>query len=83
MSCGSINPPSLAPSDRIATGSAPSAELWRLGLPSWRLVIAFVARTCARRRQRRDLLKLSDHLLDDIGITREQAMEEASKPFWR
>ena len=23
------------------------------------------------------------HLLEDIGVTREQALEEADKPFWR
>lgn len=37
----------------------------------------------ARARQRRELAELSDGQLDDIGISREQALCEAAKPFWR
>ena len=33
-------------------------------------------------RQRRILLELDDRLLADIGITREQAVQEAQKRFW-
>jgi uncharacterized protein YjiS (DUF1127 family) len=36
-----------------------------------------------RRRQRRGLLALSDHMLKDVGISRADAVGEASKPFWR
>jgi uncharacterized protein YjiS (DUF1127 family) len=36
-----------------------------------------------RRRQRRALLELNDHLLKDIGIGRGDAYREGSKPFWR
>ena len=36
-----------------------------------------------RSRQRRSLRELDERLLDDIGITREQALQEAGKPFWR
>lgn len=32
-----------------------------------------------KKRQRRQLINLSDHLLDDIGVTRVQAIEEAKK----
>ena len=35
-----------------------------------------------RGRQRRQLLRLDDRLLNDIGITREQALIEANKPCW-
>ncbi|MDA5095825.1 DUF1127 domain-containing protein [Aliiroseovarius sp. KMU-50] len=34
------------------------------------------------RRQRIRLGELSDHMLRDIGITRDQAMREADRPFW-
>jgi uncharacterized protein YjiS (DUF1127 family) len=39
----------------------------------------------ARRRLRGVLRELAEdkHLLADIGLTREQALEEAAKPFWR
>jgi uncharacterized protein YjiS (DUF1127 family) len=36
-----------------------------------------------RWRQRQVLLELDDHLLRDIGISREQAIEEAKRPFWK
>ncbi|MGE0232105.1 MAG: DUF1127 domain-containing protein [Flavobacteriaceae bacterium] len=32
---------------------------------------------------RRELMGLSDEMLKDIGLSRGQAFEEASKPFWR
>jgi uncharacterized protein YjiS (DUF1127 family) len=36
-----------------------------------------------RARQRRALAALDDRLLKDINISREDAMREARKPFWR
>jgi uncharacterized protein YjiS (DUF1127 family) len=36
-----------------------------------------------RQRQRRALLEFDDHRLEDIGISWEQAVEEARKPFWK
>lgn len=38
-----------------------------------------------RRRQRIALGAIADdpHLLRDLGLTREQALREAGKPFWR
>jgi uncharacterized protein YjiS (DUF1127 family) len=38
-----------------------------------------------RRRQRIVLRELADdkHFLNDLGLTREQALDEAEKPFWR
>jgi uncharacterized protein YjiS (DUF1127 family) len=37
----------------------------------------------ARWQQRRTLLQLDDHLLTDIGVSREQALREAGKRFWQ
>ena len=39
----------------------------------------------ARRRMRQALGDIAedDHLLADVGITRDQARREADKPFWR
>ncbi len=34
-------------------------------------------------KQRKQLAKLDDHLLADIGLSREQVKCEVSKPFWR
>jgi uncharacterized protein YjiS (DUF1127 family) len=42
-----------------------------------------VQRLMTRRRTRQKLLQLDERLLHDIGITRSQAIEEGSKPFWK
>jgi uncharacterized protein YjiS (DUF1127 family) len=42
-----------------------------------------IARWKARRAGRLALLELDDHLLADIGVTREQMLRETRKPFWR
>lgn len=36
-----------------------------------------------RARQRRRLLQLDDRMLKDIGVSRADAVHEASKPFWQ
>jgi uncharacterized protein YjiS (DUF1127 family) len=36
-----------------------------------------------RHRQRRQLMEMDDRDLKDIGITREQAEQEARKPIWK
>jgi len=40
---------------------------------------------CARSAERRALRELAQqpHLLNDLGLTREQVLREASKLFWR
>jgi uncharacterized protein YjiS (DUF1127 family) len=42
-----------------------------------------IARWKARRAGRLALLELDDHLLADIGLTREQMLRETRKSFWR
>ena len=46
------------------------------------LVVAFLEWQ-ERHRSRRDLMRLSDYQLKDIGLSRLDAEEEYSKPFWR
>jgi uncharacterized protein YjiS (DUF1127 family) len=41
------------------------------------------ARRSARSRQREALSRLDDRLLEDIGVTRQQANAEAAKPYWK
>lgn len=36
-----------------------------------------------KQRSRRALVRLSSHQLKDIGLSRTDAIREASKPFWR
>ena len=40
-------------------------------------------RMIERRRGRQKLLELDDHLLEDIGVTRDQAEGQARKWFWQ
>ncbi len=42
-----------------------------------------MARWRGRFRQRRELCNLDARMLDDIGMTRAQALAEAQKPWWR
>lgn len=45
-----------------------------------------VATCIARSRQRRaleELAKLNNHLLQDIGVSKDEALREIAKPFWR
>ena len=37
----------------------------------------------ARASERHLLSQLDDRLLHDMGLTRQQALDEAYKPFWR
>ena len=46
------------------------------GLSRWSLMLR-------RRRTRRELLELTAEQLRDIGLTREQAVEEGLRPFWK
>jgi uncharacterized protein YjiS (DUF1127 family) len=58
--------------------AAPRAHVWRVWVQTVRFWVA-------RRRQRQDLADLAeagDHLLKDIGISREDAHREAAKRFW-
>lgn len=57
---------------------AATSALGRFGA----LVIAF-QEWQERHRTRRDLMRLSDHQLKDIGLSRVDAEEEFQKPFWQ
>ena len=52
-------------------------------VPVIRYSIKTVGLWSARARQRRELAALPYEFLDDIGITREEALREARKPFWQ
>ena len=51
------------------------------GLSLSRLV-SLIGRAMERRRQRRDLMELTDRELRDIGISPAQARREAGRSFW-
>jgi uncharacterized protein YjiS (DUF1127 family) len=45
--------------------------------------LATICRLHERQRQRQALRELDDRLLDDIGLSREQAEDHGNRPFWR
>lgn len=47
------------------------------------MLFRYYAALRARVRQRNELRGLDDRMLRDIGLTREEAMREASKPIWK
>jgi uncharacterized protein YjiS (DUF1127 family) len=55
----------------------PQYNSWRAPLSRWR-------RWTERNRQRAALRDLADdkHLLDDLGLTKQEALDEADRPFW-
>lgn len=61
----------------------PIARVLRKGmLDLCRRARVVVAAWHSRARQRKSLAQLDDHLLADIGLTREVQVAESSKPFW-
>ena len=58
----------------------PTVETRRHMLTDWARTIEI---WFVRYQGRRDLSLLGDHLLKDIGISREDAVWKAGKPFWR
>ena len=52
--------------------------------PGWGFrLLQWCTRCSERSRQRQALAELDDHFLKDIGVTRQQAIAEAAKPFWK
>ena len=82
MPCGST---AYIPTNHIETASPSRRDpgwSWQIPL-SWLAKIASrIAMGLERRYQREELLGLDDRLLADIGISREQAVEEALKSSW-
>jgi uncharacterized protein YjiS (DUF1127 family) len=65
-------------STSFASDRAPGPRLGGFGN-----IVAVVARWSERAAQRRRLRQLDDRLLHDMGLSRADVEQEASKPFWR
>lgn len=50
--------------------------------PKTRSMLATIRHMIAVARQRRQLLALEDHLLDDIGVSRKEALAESRETIW-
>ena len=65
----------------LPISKSPSILAVLAGAP--RQVVSWIGRCAARAKQRQDLYDMDDRMLNDIGITRYDAVFEAQKPFWR
>lgn len=76
------NAPNLSLRLEIDGHSTAPRNSWRNLLESAAATISYVV---LRQRERRALADLAynPHMLQDIGLTPEQAQRIASKPFWR
>ena len=78
---------------KIYSAAADAALASRRGLPdlldaqSWRnrfeATVATLRHWSRRRRTRLSLAELDDYMLRDIGLTRAEARQESSLPFWK
>ena len=72
------------PSREIARGEAlydQSGLLTLIG--SWLHTLQIWMERSHQRKALGELAELNDYLLKDIGVSREEALREAAKPFWR
>jgi uncharacterized protein YjiS (DUF1127 family) len=62
------------------SGPAPAHPPHRIRPGRWALAIIAMHE---RWRQRQRLSELDDRMLADIGLTRDEARAEVTKPFWK
>lgn len=67
------------PASQIRSASLPRYTTTR---PAATGLWTTILRMIALRRQRRQLAELDAHLLDDIGVSRDEALTEAARPVW-
>jgi uncharacterized protein YjiS (DUF1127 family) len=75
-----------------------ASEYIKLGVPSWSEIVSMAGRRVSsdmvtivvvignwteRARQRRCLAALDERMLKDCGLSRADARQEASRPFWQ
>lgn len=56
---------------------------WFKAARSWHASRRSMNRALTLRRTRKDLLRLDDRMLADIGLNRVEAWFEGDKPFWQ
>lgn len=56
---------------------------WRKPLQFFREGLAALDYMLTRAQRRKELLNLSDHILKDVGLNRDQIETEANKYFWQ
>ncbi len=71
--------PLIGPDRRFAYGHQSGS--WTMLIAMRRVWSSWVS--CARQRDALADLVENEHLLKDVGLTRDEALSEVNKPFWR
>ena len=50
---------------------------------NWLQNVAIWLARCRQRRALEELRRLNNRYLEDIGVSKDEALREAAKPFWR
>ncbi|QPC86492.1 DUF1127 domain-containing protein [Mesorhizobium sp. NBSH29] len=75
--------PDQGDKDGTADPCSPVLSQTRVALKAVLRVASTLTGWWNRHKQRACVYELEDHLLDDIGLTRDQVERECRKPFWR
>ena len=69
---------------QIYSNAVSTHPVFDVGFPPVRpmRLVSFVRHVFAIAEQRRQLAELSDQQLADVGLTRDEALAEAGRPFW-
>lgn len=59
------------------------AQTYKNFLTLTRSAFSVIQQWNLRYQQRNQLMEMSDHLLNDIGVTRWEMQKEVEKPFWK
>ncbi|MBZ9996402.1 DUF1127 domain-containing protein [Mesorhizobium sp. BH1-1-4] len=66
----------------MTSASSPLASRSPFPFVAW-VRLGLLARWYDRHLQRLDLAEIDDHLLRDLGLTRQDVRRECAKPFWQ
>ena len=75
-------PAAIAISNAASTMDRSISTSGKFRLSYWSQVKRYFAEWRLRAASRSELINLNDRLLRDIGVSRYEAVSEASKPFW-
>ena len=66
-----------------ASGTFRQQSVSSSSIDAWLRTLGFWIDRSRQRSQLGELAELNSYLLKDIGVSREEAMREAEKPFWQ
>ena len=71
------------PGEAAGKGTFRQQSVSSSSIDAWLRTLGFWIDRSRQRSQLGELAELNSYLLKDIGVSREEAMREAEKPFWQ